>query len=430
MLQNIKAKFFGGTAIVILGTFLDKMSWCGESLQKKNSVLGSTLKEYTNILIKPNPTGKEVIFSVNTTARGSIEANLAKTIQNIMHNYYIKAKIPIRWFLLQLELDKVNKSSESNSIISIQECFDIGDSLEMKEDMVKAALIYYHDLTIFLYFPEILPNVVFLHPQPLFEALSNLISISFADTANSVGTSLLPGAHIELKELGTFNEDLLKSPIDLWKVFSSKFTQQDFLKLMTSLFIMASLPEKGKYFLPTVLPTTTSFTKYKSVPARFKKCTDPLILSWDMKPLPRGVFPALVVNLLHRSESPTFELVDPSENAPRYRNAITLHIDDGDILLVDGIYWLSIYSKDHYKGCYDLREAVHAGIGEVISNFCYKPKDKCRDYFYCNKCSYKNSEHFCLVNKDQKTVTCCDSRKTMFLTESRQLPWFSKEGEF
>ena len=65
--------------------------------------------------------------------------------------------------------------------------------------------------------------------------------------------------------------------------FYPEFT--DFLKLMTSLFIIASLPEKEKYFLPTVL-ATTSFTDYKSMPSPFKEHIDPLVLSWDMKSLP------------------------------------------------------------------------------------------------------------------------------------------------
>ena len=115
--------------------------------------------------------------------------------------------------------------------------------------MVKAALRYYHDFTIFLYFPKILDNVLFLNPQPLFDALCYLISISFVDTVNDLhheGTCLPPGAHDELKKQGTFNEDLLTSPNS--HLFSTVFSPQEFLNLMTSLFIMATLPEKGKYF--------------------------------------------------------------------------------------------------------------------------------------------------------------------------------------
>ena len=51
----------------------------------------------------------------------------------------------------------------------------------MEQKDVEAALMYYHDLTVFLYFPKVLPNVVFLHTQPLFNKLSELINISLAD---------------------------------------------------------------------------------------------------------------------------------------------------------------------------------------------------------------------------------------------------------
>ena len=288
---------------IVLGTFLDKMLESSESLQTKNAILSTVLEICRESAIMYREAGNEVIFPVNTTARNDYEINLAARICNKICQYYIEAEIPIRWFLFQLELDQLYKSSKS-SIIAVSKCLEIGMTLEMNPREVHATLMYYHDLTIFLYFPKILPNIAFLHPQPLFERLSDLISISFADAVDyseKGGISLYnPAAHEELKDEGTFNKDLLTSPNShLSQGFYPEFTPQDFLKLMTSLFIMASLPEKGKYFLPTVL-ATTSFTDYKSIPYPFKEHIDPLILSWNMKPLPRGVFPALVVNLLHR----------------------------------------------------------------------------------------------------------------------------------
>ena len=73
----------------------------------------------------------------------------------------------------------------------------------MSDSEVQAALNYYHDLTIFLYFSKILRNVVFLHPQPLFNKLSDLISISFANVVDYLEEEGIPihsyDAHEELK---------------------------------------------------------------------------------------------------------------------------------------------------------------------------------------------------------------------------------------
>lgn len=67
----------------------------------------------------------------------------------------------------------------------------------------------------------------------------------------------------------------------------------------------------------------------------FIKDVDPLILSWDMKPLPQGVFPALVVNLLHCKDHLRFQLKCLLRIVPCYHNVTTLHINYGDVLLVD-----------------------------------------------------------------------------------------------
>ena len=430
-LTNICIKHIQEPFYIVLGTFLDKMLESYESLQKKNEILSSALNKYRQITIMHRRAGNEIIFPVNTIGRSDDEMKMATRIRKKICQYYIEAEIPIRWFLFQLELQKFSKSN----IVSLSNCLEIGMTLQMSTSDIKAALNYYHDLTIFLYFPKIVPNVVFLHPQPLFNKLSDLISISFPGVVDYLEEEGIPihsyAAHEELKDEGTFKEDLLTSPNShLSQGFCPEFTPQDFLKLMTSLSIMASLPEKGKYFLPTVLPTRSS-TEYKSISPPFKEHVNPLILSWHMNPLPRGVFPALVVNLLHRNHSPKFQLRHPSHSTPRYHNAITLRTDYGDILLVDGIYWMAIYSTDPLKRCCVLREAVHSGISEVISNFqCMANFKSLEEYFYCKICSNESPEHFCYLNDDQKTVTCCDNHTTACINESCQLPWFSVEGEF
>ena len=193
---------------------------------------------------------------------------------------------------------------------------------------------------------------------------------------------------------------------------------------------MAPLPEKGKYFLPTVLPTKPS-TEYKSIPSAFKEHVDPLILSWDMKPLPRGVFPALVVNLLHHKDQPRFQLKYPTDLTPRYRNVITLQTNYGDVLLVDGIYCMAIYYSGSSAECFTLRDIIYTGINEVISKFQYMANVKrINEYFYCTipDCPKKASEHFCRLSEDKLKCICEDSSQTTDTDGSRQLPWF--RGEF
>ena len=365
---------------IVLGTYYDELvkpGYSGESIETKNFILWSKLKELNlkDQAILYREKGDAVIFPVNAIARDKYEKELADEIRCQICEYSLKAPIPIRWFLFKLELDQ--KFCQSNIfVVSKSKCQDIGEGLQMKVDDVEAALMYYHNLTVFLYFPDILPNVVFLHPQPLFTLFSDLINISFAETIDHLKVHGIEGNRIiikpsdyrDLKDEGCFTRDLLSLP--LFNGFSDDFTADNFLHLMTSLLIMAYLPKEEKYFIPTVLPTTPS-TNYDSLPFAFKEHVDLLIVSRDMKPFPRCIFPSLVVNLLCSKNQLAFQLKRPLRSTPRYRNVITLQTNYGDVLLVDGIYWIAVYYSDPYKRCSTIRDVVHTGIGEVIQNFQY-----------------------------------------------------------
>ena len=381
-------------------------------------------------VIKYRTAGNQIIFPVNTVARGQNEVRLAYEIRRQICRFSLKVKIPIRWFLFQLELDQ--RFCQSNVFVVTKSiCLDIGKTLYMEPEEIEKALMYYHDLTIFLYFPKILPNMVFLHPQILFDMLSVLISISFPETFDHLRDHNIfidEQDYVEFKEEGSFRKQLLTSP--LFDRFSSDLSADNFLILMTNLFIIAPLPAEGKYFLPTVLPIMSS-TDYKSIPPPFKQHVEPLILSWDMKPFPRGIFSALVTNLLYCKNEMTFVLKCPLRSTPRYRNVITLQANTGGVLLVDGNLWLAIYYLGYGKGCYAIRNAVRAGIIEVLSNFQYTVKVySLQDYFYCTipNCPNKSSQHCCRLSEDKLTLICQDSSITTDANRSRQLSWFI--GEF
>ena len=425
---------------IILGTYYDELlkpGYFGESIEAKNSILWSKLEEFNlkDQAILYREEGNSIIFPVNAIARDTHTKELADEIRCQICEYSLKAPIPIRWFLFKLELDQ--KFCQSNIfVVSKSKCQDIGKSLEMKADDVKAALMYYHNLTVFLYFPDILPDVVFLHPQPLFTILSDLISISFAETIDHFKVHgikgkhnvIEPSAYRDLKNEGSFTRDLLSSP--LFNGFSHDFTADDFLHLMTSLPIIAYLPKEKRYFIPTVLPTTPS-TNYDFIPPAFKQHVDPLVLSLDMKPFPLCIFPALVVNLLHPENQLGFQLKRTLRTTQLYRNMITLQTNYGDVLLVDGICWIAVYYSDPYKRCTTIRDVIHAEICKVMHNFHSMSNiGNLEEYFYCTTCSNKTTEHFCQLKKDKKTLVCCESSTANVVDKTRQQPWFSINGEF
>ena len=150
---------------------------------EKNACLCSILDRFVKVIIKHLTAKNEVFFPVDTTARGDREHKMAARTCNIIYNYYIEAQIPIRWFLFQVELNLFHESSKS-SIVNKSKCLEIGKSLQMRPKDIEAASMYYHDLTVILYFPKVLPNIVLLHPQPIFDRPSDLISIFCPDAVD------------------------------------------------------------------------------------------------------------------------------------------------------------------------------------------------------------------------------------------------------
>ena len=433
-LRKIHVKFsHPEPSLLVLGTFFDKIADCvGESLEEKNALLWSTLNQFRGVHRNYCEAKKEIIFPVNTTARGEPEMKIAERIRTIVSRSYIEADIPARWFLFKLELEDLQKITKS-MVVNKRECFRIGLTLEMDRKDIEASLLYYHELTIFLYFPAILPNVVFLHPQPLFNKLSEVISISFADAVTyleEMNIVVPTNAHHQLKAEGIFTCELLDCLPD---GFSLDFAADDFLKLMEDLFIIAPLPEKGNFFLPCVLPTTSNLENIRS---SFVKVTDALVLTWDMKSVPQGIFPALVVNLVKRLNSPKFDLFRPptsdmpSEELLQYRNAIQLLCLDlgGGVLLIDAIYSVDVYYSGPSEKCSAIRNAILEGFGDVVKKFQYKPiLSLPQECFYCSICT-SSTKHLCRPDVEQKILTCCkDPRLTTNIHRLRQLPWIVKD---
>ena len=83
-----------------------------------------------------------------------------------------KAEIPLIAFsFIMFEQNSINYAQKNKTkdrqvmVLSFDECVQIGTELKMSHEVVQAALIYFHRHNIFLYFQDVLPNLVFLAPQ-------------------------------------------------------------------------------------------------------------------------------------------------------------------------------------------------------------------------------------------------------------------------
>ena len=86
------------------------------------------------------------------------------------------------------------------------------------------------------------------------------------------------------------------------------------------------------------------------------------------------MFPAVVVALVDRTESPQFDIDSCSRAFPRQlRYAILLYSEDlfGSVLLVDRFYWIEVYYNGLSKNCFKLHKIICEAISACTDILAY-----------------------------------------------------------
>ena len=416
----VNMKQQGKPWFVVLGTHYDKYkklqknNQLQETLEEKNERLRIELKSYNDV--RHNFRQGEIIYPINTMKRSDKQHEIARQIRKFTAQSYITAEVPARWFFLQLEL---KSKAAGRNMISLEECLEIGSSVGMQEDEVKAALLYFHNLTLFLYFPSILPDVIFLNPQALFDMLSRLIAISYEDCSYD-GKCLYDVATVSnLRENGIFERNVL----DTLEFGEEIFSADHFLKLMQGLLIISELPNDRRYFIPCVLNVTNQPFEVFS-----DNDVEPLLLTWDNELIPNGLFTSLVVLLLGLPSQTQFQLGDGS-----YRNKIVLRCEvvEGIMHLVDHVKCLGIRYVGPRRNCPVIRQIVLDGIASIVKKFDWNISlASVQELFQCKieRCT-NSSFHFCSLNLQYGTLTCKETGVSSNANDVSHLSWFNRKGK-
>ena len=414
--ENVK--HHGKPHFIVIGTCLDVYeklkndNQIKETLEEKNDRLRTELNNYESARIDYTK-GKEIIFPVNTMSRKKNERLLAKRLRQITCQSYITAEVPARWFFFQLEL---KSKANGRRVISLDECLQIGKSINMQQEEVKAALWYFHNLTIHLYFPDILPNVVFLDPQVLFDKLSKLIAVSYGGDLYDVATVR------NLKEKGIFKEELL----DIVKLDEGIFSSADFLLLMQGLLIISKIPSANdtKYFIPCVLDTIDD--QFQNI---CDENVEPLFLTWEDELIPNGLFTSLVVFLLGLHSPTQFQL---GNDIHRNKVVLKCRYFGGTLHLLDQVKWLAIRYFGPCHNCFTIRRLILEGMKSIVDRFSWNTSlALTQEVFRCKlpRCTIP-SFHFCQLAECGPMLNCDESDTSSDADNTRHLSWFDAKGMY
>ena len=418
-IEGVEYREFDGPKMMVLGTHYDvyepeKSSF--ESLEEKNEQLRHTLQDYKSLIIPKND--EDVIFPLNALSRDKEAQHIAENIRRFISMYHIEVPIPVNWYLFHIAIEELK--SQEKDIIPISFFYKIGEKHNMEEEEVKSALQYLHDLNVCLYYPNVLPDVVFTSPHYLFEKISNILAVSMKNNEELLDMK----TREQLKKEGVLKKSMLT------RLFSSGFDDDlfsvdQFLELMQHLYIISPLPEVDRYFMPCVLKADKD--PLKKIPHSAEKPLQPLLLSWK-NAVPNGLFPSLVTWLMSKGQR-RFKMQRP-EKHEQYRNNVTFHCPSIAcyVTLFEYPTFIGISSTcdpNFLSRCAEVRDTVLKGISCIVNDFNWTANVATpKEAYLCNmsECSL-TSYHLSTSDYKRQQISCPVNCCTAVMTGAH-LAWY------
>ena len=447
--------------IMVAGTFRDKEKKCRETRAKKNKIIFNLLHPHfpNDLVLYGAP--RELIFPLNTKEPDKDDQRVAQLLrQAIERSAPDPVKIPISWYLLELALRRL-AAMLRRRVLSRSECLLIAQQLGFAENECDAALTHFDELNLCLYYPDVLPNVVFSDPQVPLDKASELVQrtyqlrepeqarqpqkslwLKFRDMFSKPKHSLevrqppILGVALESKWLRFRDQGIVRREFleEFPRHYKDKlFTPDDLLCLFYHLLILAPLSEE-EYFMPSLLQRLPSEElDVHRVPS---PVAAPLLIRFPNGWPRNGVFCCLVVFLINHCK---WEVVLPDTGAPilMAKNCIKFRLPSctAAVTLIDSYAYFEIHIEAPpsvcYTNCPSIQATIFDGIDKAAITLHYNNSKPCAAFLcpHSNSSSRTSSkEPHAAITKDQEYWQCTMENRYGELTK-REKVWFGTKTE-
>jgi len=284
---------------------------------------------------------EEILFPVNSLTPNKDDEIVFKEIQHSISDPRLGEQIDIPPSFFMFEQDTIKYAEhQGRKIVSFDECAKIGSRLKMSWEVVLAGLIYFHQHNIFLYFPTILPELVFTDPQVPLDFINTIVAFSYKVLAGAFRG--LPAEYTIYLKNAIITEEMLQHE-SLSTLFVSNLYQiQHAIKLFTHLCVIAPLNDRfcfeGQHSKdagqPTSKVSSTSNQRYL-MPCLLKDLTDikrflpqssvaVFVVRFSDDCVPNGTFVGSITHLL---SSHGWEVCQKEDGTPQClaHNIVSLH---------------------------------------------------------------------------------------------------------
>ena len=402
---------------LVVGTHRDIENSCSELRAEKNQkLIGMLTPSLQDHLVFYHPFS-EVIFPINAKTPIKQDHQVCAMIRKQIEekkNAPPPYKIPIGWFLLEQDIIKASKGG----VISKSECLGLAALLNINAEALTAALEYFDNLNIFLYYPTVLPHLVFSDSQVPLNKVTELVHFSYSLQGDSPPVAL-EGKWRQFQNKGIVTLEMFQDERFSAHYITDLFTSVDLIRLFEHLLIIAPL-SSTEYFMPSLLQTITSEEVGKQLSTTSSSVAS-LVVHFPAGCAQNGVFCALVVYQSHwKFAKGALQCVA--------RNRVCFQLPDApvSVTLVDSFSFFKVSveaPKPMYsKVCPKIREAIFSGVDAAARALKYN-NSKPKPAFLCGKCSSESPPHAATPAIDDGYLVCTTSESYEPLTKQHTV-WF------
>ena len=150
---------------IFIGTFFDKLRESKIVFEKNERLLEMLSPALMNKFVYSSRSMNEIIFPLNACSRDAATLSVANEIRKaVEESPSSDIEVPLWWFVVELSLQNLS-SRLGRGILRKSECVKLARNLGFDRDALEAALEYFDEMSIAHYYPEILPDIVFVDPQ-------------------------------------------------------------------------------------------------------------------------------------------------------------------------------------------------------------------------------------------------------------------------
>ena len=394
--------------VFIVGTHRDCP--CNETINKKDEIIEHILKGSlgNNLVGRSSQEGK-ILFPLNAKKPEEKDFKMAGLIRSRIteENCSQQFKVPIAWFLLEQDIQQLG-----NSVISMKECVCLASELKMNPQTLRAALEYFDKLNILLYFPQILPNVVFTNSQVIVDKVTEIVEFSFylrgLEEENSERQQWSDFVNYGIISRRMLTELFPKHFID------HLFTVDELLYLFQHLLIVAQL-NYHDFLMPAVLPEIPAAYLSRWQPSSLT----PVLIYFPDGCAPGGAFCCLSVYLISKCG---WRIADTF-----YRNRLKFELENYPanvtLTLIDRFQYFQVYLQGPPTLIHSICKWVVASISTGLDKACVALNYDTINHSIAIPCPCKKIEIEHAATLDKQYWTCTKLLDTCGKMNEDFTPW-------